>query len=127
MTRSEWLTLVMREANRFVEKHRDEAAQTLARDGGLLEMAEKIEESIKRALVEAESLEDLIRFSPSPKDPSWWREEEIWSAVVYQVAYRSFLADVEEAAVRILRGEIPRIDSASIKPPEPIPPAAERN
>lgn len=126
MDRKQWLTLVYREANRFIEQHGGAEGRLSATE--VDELEPELHAQVQEVLKECECLEDLIKHSVL-KDPSpdLWYGEGIWQHVLASVASACLVHDVKGIAEKILAGELPRVASGGLDVAGPGPgPAAER-
>ncbi len=120
MDRKQWLTLVYREANRFIEAHG--GADGRLSETEVSELEPELHAQIQEVLKECESLEDLIKYSLL-KDPSpdLWYGEGIWQHVLASVASACLVHDVQGVAEKILAGELPRMPSGNLNVQAPEP------
>jgi len=117
MEKKQYLALVLREANAFVNAH--EAA--LEASGGVIDAASgkalvaALEGQLKAALVEADHLEDVLKWSDL-KDvrPEVWRGAEEWSEVLAGAAMAALAHDVAARASDIAQGRMPRMDNIQL-------------
>ncbi|MCW8133242.1 MAG: hypothetical protein KIS92_23050 [Planctomycetota bacterium] len=113
MDRKQWVTLVYREANLFLENH--------ARPGEKLtetevdELEPELHQQVQEVLRSCESLEDVIKHSLL-KDPSpdHWYGEGTWSRVLASVAAACLVHDVKGIVIKILDGELQRVPSGNL-------------
>ena len=113
MDRKQWLTLVYREANLFIERN-------TPKDGSLTptevdELAPELSFQLKEVLSTVESLEDIIKHSllRNPQPDLWYGEND-WSHVLTAVASTCLLHDVQGVAVKILEGVLPATPSEKL-------------
>ena len=114
MDRKQWLTIVYREANLFIERHTP--------SGGALTPAElddlepELNQQLQEILCHAEQPEDLIKYSLLKNPPpDLWYGESNWQRVVLAVAAACLLHDVKGVAQKILEGELPQTPSAQLR------------
>ena len=115
MERKQWLTMIYREANIFIERH--------APDGKLSETeVEELEpelyDQLKEVIGGVDHLEDLIKHSllKNPPPDLWYGENE-WSHVVAAVASCCLVHDVNGVILKILAGELPSTPSEKLLDP----------
>jgi hypothetical protein len=114
MDRREWLTIVYREANRFLERY-DPSGNSLDEEK-LAELEDKLRDQLQHVLAECDSLEDIIKHSLLKSPPSdIWRDEESWERVLIGVAAECLFHDVRGITLKILRGELERVPSDDIR------------
>ncbi len=115
MTRGEWLTLIMREANGFVNEHEAELKRAVATGGGIGTLAGKIDRHVRQVLLDVDDLWHIIRHSGLREpDPALWQDAESWSRVVVGVAFACLAHDLARNVEAIVKGELPRIDPAQV-------------
>ncbi len=113
MEKGQYLALVLREANAFVNAHE----KALRASGGAIDEAlgGALEEQLKGALVEADHLEDVLKHSElRDVPPQVWREAEDWSEVVAGAAMTALAHDVAARARDIAQGRMPRMDNIQL-------------
>ena len=117
MDRRQWLTMVYREANRFLESRGDLKADTAIDQ--LDELDPLLRDQLQAALKGADYLEDIIKFSLL-KDPlpTLWKKETSWERVLIAVATECLVHDVRGVILKILAGELPRAPSGGIRESE---------
>lgn len=117
MDRKQWLTLIYREANKFVEKMDQSVKPVGVTD--LEELEPEIHAQIQEVLRATEHLEDLIKHSLL-KDPprELWQNERDWNLVLVAVAGTCLTYDVKGVVDKILSGDLPRSPSQNFIPPE---------
>lgn len=117
MDRREWLTLIYREANRFLEEYAVQGAdKKRARpDLDAPETEARLLAQLKTVLVSCDSLEDLVKHSLL-KNPSaeLWRGEEDWDRVLTGVAAACLTHDVKGVIAKLFSGELPRVPFAHL-------------
>ncbi|MBI3829821.1 MAG: hypothetical protein HY291_09905 [Planctomycetes bacterium] len=114
MDRKEWLTMVYREANLFLE--RNGTAGSRMTEAEIDEMEPELHAQVQEVLRTCESLEDIIKFSLL-KDPSpdHWYGEGNWPRVLASVAAACLVHDVKGVAQKILDGDLPQIASGDLQ------------
>jgi hypothetical protein len=117
MDRKQWVTLVYREANRFLEAHA--GAEGTLTPTEVDELEPELHQQIQETLRAVDSLEDLIKHSLL-KDPSpdLWYGESTWQHVLVAVASACLLHDVKGVVGKILEGELPRTPSDRLVDPQ---------
>lgn len=111
MDRNEWLTIVVREANCFVEEHEAALRRALEADGDIEALGDRIDRHVRGVLLDEEDLWDLVRHSGlRDPEPSLWREAETWESVLVRVAFACFAHDLTRNVLAILEGKAPRLD-----------------
>ncbi|HLX62816.1 MAG TPA: hypothetical protein VKX17_16180 [Planctomycetota bacterium] len=115
MDRKQWLTLIYREANVFLERH--------APDGKLSEtemdeLEPELHDQLKEVFGRIEHLEDLIKHSllKNPSPDLWYGENE-WPHVVAAVASACLIHDVRGLILKIVEGKLPRTPSEKLLDP----------
>lgn len=115
MDRNDWLTLIMKEANRLVSEHETKLREALDGDGSLDAAGGRIDEHVRSVLLDAEDPWDLVRFSHLRDPPAYlWKDADNWPSVVLAVAFACFAHDLARNAAMILRGELPRLDPEKV-------------
>ncbi len=113
MERKEWLTMVYREANLFLERHANQDGKLSATE--VDELEPELHCQIQEVLKTAEDLEDIIKFSLTKNPPpDLWYGENNWQSVLIAVASLCLLYDVKGIILKILDGELPRTDSHTL-------------
>jgi hypothetical protein len=113
MDRKQWLTMVYREANHFIELN-------ASPEGKLTETeVDELEPELHRQLQEimgsVDSLEDIVKHSLLKNPPpDLWYGESNWQHVLIAVALSCLLHDVKGVVIRILDGSLPKTPSSSI-------------
>ena len=114
MDRREWLALVYREANRFIERHemdREELDSERIED-----LDEDLRDQLRQTLAACDHLEDIIKHSLLKDPPSdIWRDEDSWGRVLIGVAAECLRHDVKGIVLKILGGELPRMPADAIR------------
>jgi hypothetical protein len=111
--RKDWLTILYREANLFLER---QASQGDPPDPDALDDYEpELHAQLQEVLKHCDDLEDIVKFSllrqPSP---DLWYAESNWQHVLVAVAGACLVHDVKGIVARILSGELPQASSQSI-------------
>lgn len=113
MERKQWLTMLYREANLFIEQH-DEPANTLSAED-LEDLEPELDAQLSEILRTCDHLEDLIKHSVLRVPPQeLWQAEEEWQGVLINVATACLRNDVKGVICKILSGELPRVESHSL-------------
>jgi hypothetical protein len=116
MERREWLAILYREANLFLERHGRSGAGGELRPEELDDFEPELHAQAAQALRESEHLEAFIKYSllrdPSPE---LWRGENRWESAVLAVAAACLAHDLKGVAAKIMAGELPRWPSANIR------------
>jgi hypothetical protein len=116
MDRKQWLTMLYREANLFLENHGEPGTVLTPED--LEELEPELDAQLREVLRTSGSLEDLIKHSVLREPPpELWREQEEWGGVLVSVAAACLRHDVGGILLKILAGELPRAPSGSIQDP----------
>lgn len=115
--RKQWLTMIYREANLFLErnggKDRSVTPERLA------ELEPELDAQLQEVLETTDHLEDLVKHSVLRDPPEeLWRSEDDWQRVLIAVAGACLAHDVRGVVVKILAGELPRLDSGKIHEPQ---------
>ena len=113
MDRKQWLLLLFREANLFLETNTPAGAKLTAVE--VDELEPELHRQIQQALASADSLEDIIKHSllKSPP-PDLWYGESNWQHVLVAVASACLLHDVRGVIQKIVEGILPRTPSAQL-------------
>ena len=116
MERKQWLTVLYREANLFIEKYEREGHKLDVDD--IPEMEPELNAQLQEIITNVDHLPDLIKYSLL-KDPSpeLWRGEKNWDRVVLNVASACVLHDVQGVLWKILDGSLPRTPSSQLMDP----------
>ncbi|MCX7806008.1 MAG: hypothetical protein N3A38_12570, partial [Planctomycetota bacterium] len=94
MDRREWLVLVYREANRFIERH--ETDKEKLDPERMEDLDEDLRNQLQQALISCDHLEDIIKHSLlKDPPPDIWRDEDRWERVLIGVAAECLLHDVK--------------------------------
>ena len=113
MDRKDWLTMVYREANLFIEQH--SGADGKLTETEVDELEPELHAQLQEVLKTTEDLEDIIKFSLLRNPPpDLWYGENNWQGVLVAVASLCILHDVKGIIGKIILGELPRTDSNSI-------------
>jgi hypothetical protein len=113
MDRKQWLMLVYREANLFLEHHTPAGAKLTAVE--VDELEPELHQQLQEVLAGADSLEDVVKHSllRSPP-PDLWYGESNWQHVLVAVASACLLHDVKGVILKIVEGTLPRISTAQL-------------
>jgi len=116
MDRKQWLMLVYREANLFLENHTPRERKLTAAE--VDELEPELHQQLQEVLVSADCHEDIIKHSllKSPP-PDLWYGESNWQHVLVAVASACLLHDVKGIIGKILEGVLPRTPSAQLMEP----------
>ena len=118
MDRNEWLTLIIREANRFVIEHEAELKAAHEADGDLEALGAELDRHVHSVLVSVEDLWDLIRHSGlEDPPPELWQDADDWTSLLVRVAFACFAHDLGHNAEEIIAGRLPRIDPDQLVSP----------
>lgn len=116
MDRTEWLTIIIRETNRFVSAHEQALKEAWKRDGTVDTLGEKIDDHVHEVMTDHELINDddlwgLIRWSNLRRPPPvLWRDAEDWPSVLVRVAYACFAFDLARYSEQIVAGKLPRVE-----------------
>lgn len=117
MDRKQWLTMLYREANLFIEHH-DEPSKALAPED-LEDLEPELDAQLAEVMRTCDHLEDLIKHSVLRAPPQdLWQGEEEWQGVLINVATACLRNDVKGVICKILSGELPRVASHTLHEPE---------
>ena len=115
MDRKQWLTMLYREANLFLEHHDEDGRLTVPE---LDELEPELHAQLQEVLRTSDSLEDLIKHSLlRAPPPQLWQDADEWGAVLARVASACLLYDARGVIVKTLEGELPRTSSQTIHEP----------
>jgi hypothetical protein len=115
LDRREWLTTIYREANVFVQNNPKAIADITSNNMDIDEIKPALEKQLKSILVDAESLEDFVKFSLlRDPDPAIWQQEATWERALISVATECLSYDVLGIVVKLIDGELPRTDPLMI-------------
>ena len=115
MDRREWLTLIYREANRFVKDHRKLIADITADSRDIQDLQPTLWKQLRQCLTDADTLNDFIKFSLLKEpEPELWRDETHWEGVLVGVSLACLSHDVLGIIARIIDGELPETDPDTI-------------
>ncbi|MCZ7644843.1 MAG: hypothetical protein M5U26_06100 [Planctomycetota bacterium] len=113
MERSQWLTMLYREANLFLERARAQRPDVQVAD--LDELEPELHEQVQEILRATDELEDLLKFSVlRDPPPDAWRSAETWQQALIGAATACVVYDVLGIAKKILAGDLPAMPSSSI-------------
>jgi hypothetical protein len=115
MERKQWLTMIYREANLFLETHAPKGKLT---EVELEELEPELHDQLKEVFGHVDHLEDLIKFSllKNPPPDLWYGENE-WPHVAAAVASCCLIHDVQGVITKISDGELPRTPSHTLTEP----------
>lgn len=116
MDRKQWLTMVYREANIFIERnsHKDEKLTPT----DVNELEPELHRQLQELLGTIDSLEDVIKHSLMKNpSPDLWYGENSWQHVLVAVASSCLLHDVKGVALKILDGALPATSSEKLLDP----------
>jgi hypothetical protein len=115
MDRKQWLTLVYREANLFIECNAVEG-KLAASEVDALEP--ELHDQLQEVLKTTEHLEDVIKHSLlRTPPPDLWYGESNWQHVLVAVAGACLLHDVKGVVLKILEGVLPKTPSDTLMEP----------
>jgi hypothetical protein len=116
LERKQWLTMLYREANLFIEKYEREGQNLSV--GDIREMEPELHAQLQEIISNVDYLPDLVKYSLL-KDPSaeLWRGEKNWDRVLLNVASACVLHDVQGILWKILDGSLPRTPSTQLLDP----------
>jgi hypothetical protein len=125
MNREEWLTIIIREANRFVREHDHALREAWARDKDISSLGRELDDHVHQVMQDQEMLETedlwgLIRHSNLQSPPAYlWKDADEWQSVVVRVAYACFAYDLGYNVEQILAGNLPKVDPGQMifRPP----------
>ncbi|MEI6232871.1 MAG: hypothetical protein WCT04_07460 [Planctomycetota bacterium] len=115
MERKQWLTMVYREANIFIERHANDGHLT---ESEVEELEPELHDQLKEVIGNVDFLEDLIKHSllKNPPPDLWYGENE-WPHVVASVASCCLVHDVQGVILKILAGDLPQTPSEKLLDP----------
>lgn len=124
MDRKQWLTLVYREANVFIEQHAAPDQELTPTE--VEELEPELHAQLQEVLANVDSLEDIVKHSllKSPS-PDLWYGESNWQHVLGGVAAACLLHDVQGVVLKILEGALPRTPARQLM--DAIEPEKEGN
>jgi hypothetical protein len=113
MEREQWLMMVYREANLFLEKNSPPGGRLTAVE--VDEMEPELHSQLQEVLASTDNLEDVIKHSllRSPP-PDLWYGESNWQHVLVGVASACLLHDVKGIIHKIVEGVLPRTPAAQL-------------
>lgn len=113
MERKQWLTMVYREANLFIERNTPPEGTLTSAE--LNDLEPELHKQIQEVMGNVEHLEDLIKHSllKNPSADLWYGEGQ-WQHVLINVASACLLHDVKGVAAKILDGVLPRTPSETL-------------
>src|SRR5579872_2489234 len=110
MDRAQWLTMVYREANIFIERNTPSNAELTPTE--VEELQPELSHQLQEVLGSVDSLEDIVKHSLLKNPPpDLWYGENHWSRVLVAVAATCLLHDVKGVAIKILEGVLPKTPS----------------
>lgn len=113
MDRKQWLTVVYREANIFLE--RNTPANGVLTLADLNDLEPELSQQLQELLATTGHPEDLIKHSLlRTPPPDLWYGESNWQRVVLAVALCCLTHDVKGVAAKIIEGVLPRTDSEKL-------------
>jgi hypothetical protein len=116
MERKQWLTMVYREANIFLERH--STPEKSLTPSEINELDPELHQQLQEILSTADSLEDIIKHSLLKNPPAHlWLNEREWSGVLTSIAAACLMHDVKGIAVKIAEGTLPRTPSSQLLDP----------
>src|SRR5262245_48313686 len=112
MDRKQWLTMIYREANLFLERN---APGGYLSPTELDEMEPELHQQVQEVLSNVDHLEDVIRESllRNPPPDLWYGEGQ-WQHVLVAVASACLVHDIKGVANKILEGKLPRTPSEKL-------------
>ena len=112
MDRKQWLTMIYREANIFIERHADEGHLT---ESEVEELEPELHDQLKEVIGGVDFLEDLIKHSLlKDPPPDLWYGEGNWQHVLVAVASACVIHDVKGVVLKILEGALPKTPSEKL-------------
>ncbi len=116
MEKRNYIALVLREANAFVNKHEPALREAASGGGPAGELDATLEEQLKTALVDIDHLEDVLKHSDLREiDPELWRDGSTWQEVLAGAAMAALCHDVRRHARDIIEGRTPRMENIQIR------------
>ena len=116
MERNKWLTMVYREANRFIEQHSDADGKLTPTE--VEEYEPELHQQLQETLKGCDSLEDIIKHSLlNNPTPDLWYGESNWQHVLVGVSSACLVHDVKGVVLKILAGDLPKADADRIVDP----------
>jgi hypothetical protein len=113
MDRAQWLTMVYREANIFIERNTSPGTELTPTE--VEELVPELSHQLQEMLSSVDSLEDVIKHSLLKNPPpDLWYGEQSWSRVLVGVASTCLLHDVKGVAIKILEGVLPKTPSEKL-------------
>jgi hypothetical protein len=113
MEREQWLMMVYREANLFLENNSPPGGKLTAVE--VDEMEPELHKQLQEVLASTDCLEDVVKHSllKSPP-PDLWYGESNWQHVLGGVASACLLHDVKGIIRKIVEGVLPRTPAAQL-------------
>lgn len=113
MDRKQWLLMVYREANLFLEGNTPPGRQLTGAE--VNELEPELHQQLMQVLPSLDSLEDVIKYSLlKTPPPDLWYGESNWQHVLVAVASACLLHDVKGIIEQIVAGTLPRTPSAQL-------------
>jgi hypothetical protein len=114
MDRKQWLTLVYREANLFLELNTPPGGKLTGAE--VDELEPELHRQLQEVLTRTDHLEDIIKHSllKSPP-PDLWYGESNWRHVLVAVASACLLHDVKGVIHKLVDGVLPRVPAAQLR------------
>ena len=124
MDRSQWLTMVYREANLLLERQQSAGHPVTLEE--VEDLDPEIHVQVQEVLEHCTDLEDLIKHSVLKHPPAeLWQSEDSWARVLIAVAAECVVYDVKGVSKKILAGDLPRMASHTLH--EPVPPSSSQS
>lgn len=119
MEKKDFLALVLREANLFVDEHENALRSALSSgDDTPLpeELQTALEAQLREILIEADYLEDILKWSSIKEPPKvFWGEASSWQEALTGAALGALAGEVLTYAKRILSGQLPRMKHIQVR------------
>jgi hypothetical protein len=116
MEKKEYLALVLREANLFVDRNEARLRECLARSGSVAGMRNELEEQLKDVLFEVDHLEDVLKHAELDEpDPAVWRDAGSFQGALAGAAMAALAHDVGARVVETLEGRLPRMRNVQVR------------
>ena len=119
MEKRNYLAIVLREANEFLNSHGEALGRELREGASPDDLAPDflgpLEEQLKAVLVEVDHIEDVLKHA-GPRDlpAEVWRAAETWQEALTAAAMAALERDVLERSCDIARGAIPRMENIQL-------------
>ncbi len=112
MEERNYVAIVLREANTFLNGNEPAVRAAVADEGWTLELDDLLERQLQEVLIGAEHLEDIVKFSDLKEpDPVFWRDATDWQGVLAGVAAAALAHDVRRRVHDLIDGKLPRMDN----------------